>query len=141
MCMAGTCLGAGEGEAALSQAAGQSCFTDVPGPGTVTGGHRVFGPHSLLAGLEKLIPDQCKEIHTALQDLHQPSLLSEQCIFLLLYFLLSFHAFFFFFFNHGGGCFCLLFFFKKKNWCKDYVLLLKVLVLLGVHINLITLAI
>lgn len=57
MCMAGTCLGAGQGEALPSQAAGQSCFTDLPGPGRVTGGHRMFGSHRLLGGVEKLTPD------------------------------------------------------------------------------------
>lgn len=111
--MAGACLGAGHSEAVLSQAAGQSCFTDLPGPGTLTGGHRVFEPHSLLAGLEKLIPDQCKDIHTALQDLHQPSLLSEQCIFSLLYFLLSFHACFFFLIMEEGVF--VSYFFKKEK--------------------------
>lgn len=80
MCTAGTRLGAGEGEAVPSQAAGQSCFTHLPGPSTVTGGHRTFGSHRLLGGLEKLTPDQCKEILTALQALTSP----HYCLFSLL---------------------------------------------------------
>lgn len=90
-----------------SQAAGQSCFTDLMGSGRVTGGHRMFGSHRLLGGLEKFIPEQCKDIHNPLQALDQSSLLSVHCMFSLLYFLLSFHAFFFY---HGVGWFFLLFF-------------------------------
>lgn len=54
MCMAGTCLGAGKGEATPRQAAGQGCFTHLPGPGTLPGGHRGFILTDLLVGYKNL---------------------------------------------------------------------------------------
>lgn len=64
VCGAGTCPRPGEDEPVQTRLQIRAALQICRAPGRVTAGHEMLGSHKLVDGLEKLIPVQCKDIHT-----------------------------------------------------------------------------
>lgn len=113
VCRAGACPRPGDDEPVQTRLQIRAALQICRDPGRVMAGHEMLGSHKLVDRLEKLIPVQCKVIHTHCSLGISPhyyqcilqSHTSVTCVFL------SPSMFFnvFFFFCHGGESFLLLF--------------------------------